>query len=219
MNRRFWVMCCAFVAALFVFQGWSIAEKEKADHLCPECAKKEAPSVTGKRMLKAVLQCEECGDMIATSMAPDDYKLCDSCAGKKGVCKWCLKRLDGRPANEGPDRTLVQGNNTFAFDLYARLREDKGNLFLSPASISTALAMTYAGARGNTEAEMAKTLHFELEQAKLHPAFAGAVEYLNAGGAKGGYQLTIANSLWGQKGYGFLPEFTKLTKDNYGAGF
>jgi serpin B len=40
---------------------------------------------------------------------------------------------------------------------------------------------------------------------------------LNASGAKGGYQLTIANSLWGQKGFGFLPEFLKLTKDNYGA--
>ena len=56
-------------------------------------------------------------------------------------------------------KTLVDGNNEFAFDLYARLSEKPGNKFFSPYSISTALAMTYAGARGNTAKEMAQTLH------------------------------------------------------------
>ncbi len=57
---------------------------------------------------------------------------------------------------------LVDGGNQFAFDLYARLAGD-GNLFFSPYSISTALAMTAAGARGNTEREMATVLHFPTE--------------------------------------------------------
>ena len=119
----------------------------------------------------------------------------------------------------------VAGNSEFAFDLYAKLKEDPkveeagGNLFFSPYSISTALAMTWAGARGQTEKEMAKVLHFSLAQAKLHPAFAALEKQLNADEEERGYELSIANALWGQKGYGFLKDFMRLTKKNYGAGF
>ena len=66
---------------------------------------------------------------------------------------------------------LSGGNRAFAFDLYRAVREQEGNLFYSPYSISAALAMTYAGARGETEREMARTLHFALPQNQLHPAF------------------------------------------------
>lgn len=66
---------------------------------------------------------------------------------------------------------LVAGNTAFAVDLYQRLREGDANLFFSPHSISVALAMTYAGARGETAAQMAETLHFTLEDAALHRAF------------------------------------------------
>ena len=61
--------------------------------------------------------------------------------------------------------TVVEGNNVFAVALYERLRNQSGNLFFSPESISTALAMAYAGARGITASEMAKTLHFTLPAA------------------------------------------------------
>jgi len=54
------------------------------------------------------------------------------------------------------DKTVVQGNTEFALDLYGQLREAEGNLFFSPYSISTALAITYAGARRNTELQMAQ---------------------------------------------------------------
>lgn len=111
----------------------------------------------------------------------------------------------------------VQGNTAFALDLYGRLRGKPGNLFLSPYSISTALAMTYAGARGETAAQMAKSLHFRLGQERLHPALAELTARLK-GGKKRGYQLKIANALWGQKGYGFLPEFLGLNRGLYGAG-
>lgn len=112
---------------------------------------------------------------------------------------------------------VVGGNNRFAFDLYARLAaEADGNLFFSPYSISTALAMTYAGARGNTETEMADTLHFALPQDRLHPALGSVIGDLN-GGQREGYQLNVANRLWGQQGYGFLPEFLDVTREHYGA--
>src|SRR5438067_1445005 len=79
-----------------------------------------------------------------------------------------------------PDRgVLVQGNTKFALELYGKLREKDGNLFVSPYSISSALAMTYAGARGKTADEMAKTLHFDLTNEKLHPAFGALIKEVN----------------------------------------
>jgi serpin B len=115
-------------------------------------------------------------------------------------------------------KAVVQGNNLFACDLYAQLRQEPDNLFFSPYSISTALAMTYAGARGNTAAEMAATMHFDLPPEKLHPGFGELIKHLNAPGKDRPYQLTVANRLWGQQGYNFLPEFLKLTEDQYRAG-
>ncbi len=113
----------------------------------------------------------------------------------------------------------MQGNTKFALELYARLRTKDGNLFLSPYSISSALAMTYGGARGQTAEEMAKTLHFELFGEKLHPAFGALIKEVNGEGKeKRGYQLSTANALWGQKDYPFQADFLKLNKDNYGAG-
>jgi serpin B len=113
---------------------------------------------------------------------------------------------------------VVKGNDQFAFDLYARLRDKPGNLFFSPQSISTALAMTYAGARSETADEMARTLHFTLPNERLHPAFHALIEELNGAGKKRGYQLSVANALWGQKGYHFRKDFLELTRKNYGAG-
>jgi len=114
--------------------------------------------------------------------------------------------------------SVVGGNERFALDLYARLRtEQSGNLFFSPSSISTALAMTYAGARGDTESEMAKVLHFTLSQDKLHPGFASLNKTLDGNGEKRGYRLHGANRLWGQQGYSFLPEFLTITRTHYDA--
>ncbi len=120
---------------------------------------------------------------------------------------------------------LVRGNTGFASDLYRALREqESGNFFYSPSSISIALAMTWAGARGETEREMADVLHFTLPQDRLHPAFnALDLELARRGqGARGkdgkGFRLHIVNALWSQKGYQFLPEFLDTLARNYGAG-
>ena len=115
------------------------------------------------------------------------------------------------------DRTaLTEGNNVFAVALYGRLRQQSGNLFFSPESISTALAMAYAGAHGSTASEMAKTLHFTLPPDKLHPAMGALLRDLNA--THEGYQLSVANALWAQQGYTFLDDFLSLLKTDYAAG-
>ncbi|OGR17451.1 MAG: hypothetical protein A2X81_02150 [Desulfobacterales bacterium GWB2_56_26] len=139
------------------------------------------------------------------------------------TCKWisgmfalllacvCPPAADARSAVE----SLVRDNTRFAFDLYRDLAEAEGNLFFSPYSISTALAMTYAGARGNTEKEMAATLRFTLDQEELHPAFATMEAQVNAS-QKEGISLSVANALWPQKDYPFREEYLSLAKQHYG---
>src|SRR5947207_7068437 len=98
------------------------------------------------------------------------------------------------PAAGNPAVTaLVGGNNQFALDLYQHLRKDTGNLFFSPYSISNALAMTYAGARGKTADDMAHTLRFPFTGERLHPAFSVLVQDLNRPDANRKYQLSVAN--------------------------
>ena len=126
--------------------------------------------------------------------------------------------------NETDLATLVNGNNSFAFNLYQVLKDEKSNLFYSPYSISAALAMTYAGARGDTEKAMAEALRFDLSQDRLHPAFNGLDLQLEqrGEGAKGmdgeGFRLNIVNAIWGQKDYRFLDEYLDILAQNYGAG-
>ncbi|NLW83101.1 MAG: serpin family protein [Phycisphaerae bacterium] len=113
--------------------------------------------------------------------------------------------------------SIVNGNTSFAFDLYARLKAREGNLFVSPYSISTALAMTYAGARNDTATQMAQTLHFASNQREFHPTYRRLIDQLNEQGQKGDYQLTVANALWAQKDYTFLESFINLNQRNYKA--
>jgi len=120
---------------------------------------------------------------------------------------------------------LVDGNSAFAFDLYQRLLEEgDGNVFYSPYSISLALAMTYAGARGETERQMESALHFALPQERLHPAFnrLDLILATRGQGAEGkdgeGFRLHVVNRIWGQEGYEFLDAFLDTLATNYGAG-
>lgn len=111
---------------------------------------------------------------------------------------------------------LAQGNRAFAVDLYQQLRKADDNLFFSPFSISVALAMTYAGARGETGAQMARVLHFAQTGSGLHSAFAELQAGLTQVQTKGGIQFKAANSLWPQEGYSFLDEFIALSEAYYG---
>ena len=133
------------------------------------------------------------------------------------------KPRDLSPAS-GPEdlAELAEGEVAFAFDLYQALRGVEGNLFFSPYSISTALAMTYAGAAGETAGQMADVLHFTLPAEGLHPAFNAYALDLEARAEQETdgtpFELSIANSLWGQQGFPFLPAFLDVLAENYGAG-
>ena len=129
------------------------------------------------------------------------------------------------PAKQPTDQQrLVAGNTEFSLVLYRQLLNEFGkkdkdfNIFFSPNSLSTALAMTYGGARGETQEQMADVLHFNLGQDRLHSAFEKLRKDLDAQEKDKGYQLSVANALWGQKGYPFLPDFLELTRKRYGAG-
>jgi serine protease inhibitor len=124
--------------------------------------------------------------------------------------------VEAKPLPDADQAVVVEGNNAFAVALYHQLSHQAANLFFSPESISTALAMAYAGARGNTASEMAKALHFTVPPGQLHPAMGALLRDLNA--AHSDYQLNVANALWAQQGYTFLDQFLTLLKSDYGAG-
>lgn len=127
---------------------------------------------------------------------------------------------DGPAADPADVQTLVQGNNEFAVELYKTLSQrTEGNIICSPFSISSALAMTYAGARGDTAEQMARTLRFRLDQERLHGTFAHIRRNLQTGGKHSPYRLRIANALWGQRGFPFVESFLQLTRQHYRAGF
>ncbi|MCK5117046.1 MAG: serpin family protein [Candidatus Aegiribacteria sp.] len=127
-------------------------------------------------------------------------------------------RITAPDVNEEDLRELASGNSSFVFDLYGVLGEEEGNIFLSPYSISAALAMTYAGAGGGTEAEMADVLKFTLPQNLLHPSFNLLdLELAEIAEEDSTFSLHIVNALWGQTGYTFLPEFLDVLAANYGA--
>jgi serpin B len=111
--------------------------------------------------------------------------------------------------------TLVAGNIAFATDLYSRLASNSpDNLFFSPSSISLALSMVLAGARGETAEELTHVLHLSPLGHQVHEAF----QALRSAIRTGGVELRIANRLWGQAGYHFHEDFLRTTETCYGAG-
>ncbi len=118
-----------------------------------------------------------------------------------------------------PVGPVVEGNTRFAVDLYQQVSKDEGNLFFSPYSISTALAMTYAGARGETEREMADVLHFSTDQNALHSSLSMIQNELNEIEQQGQVKLSIANLLWCAREYPFLDSFLESNRKFYDADF
>lgn len=127
---------------------------------------------------------------------------------------------------------LAAGNQAFAFDLYRKLSSADENTFLSPYSISTAIAMTYAGSKGTTESEIAATLHYTLPQSKLHQALnasARALEHRDdeiapsldgksKSNAGTGFELSVVNQTWAQKDFPLRDTYLDVLGLNYGAG-
>lgn len=112
---------------------------------------------------------------------------------------------------------MAQANNAFALKLYRELTSTGGNVFFSPYSLESAMAMTYLGARANTARQMAEVLGFTLDQSRLHPAMAGLARILSAAAQAKDQKLTIANALWMDRKLKLLTSFTGTLKANYGA--
>ncbi|XP_045407529.1 leukocyte elastase inhibitor [Lemur catta] len=111
---------------------------------------------------------------------------------------------------------LSTANTRFALDLFRALNENNptGNIFISPFSISSAMAMILLGTRGNTAAQLSKTFHFDSVE-EIHSRFQSLHADINKRGAS--YILKLANRLYGEKTYNFLPEFLASTQKTYGA--
>lgn len=111
---------------------------------------------------------------------------------------------------------LSAASNRFAVELFNTLSQENpaGNIFFSPVSISSALAMIFLGTRGNTAQELQRTLHFDTVK-DVHSRFMDLNANLNKRGAS--YILKLANRLYGEKTYNFLPEFLSSTQKMYGA--
>lgn len=123
-------------------------------------------------------------------------------------------RLVAGPLDADQVSDLVVGNSAFALDLYRQLFTAEGNALISPYSLSVALAMTYAGARGETERQMAQALHFTLPQDQLHSAFNTLDQTLSGRES----ELAFANAIWGDHAYAFREAFLDTLAQNYGAG-
>ncbi|MBP9923008.1 MAG: hypothetical protein KBF92_04215, partial [Bacteroidia bacterium] len=109
----------------------------------------------------------------------------------------------------------VGGNNAFAFELFKNVFDEKANVFLSPYSISSALAMTYAGARNETEKQMSQVVHFDLNQKLTHQGFFEINSELEKYKLDSELKLSIANAIWKQKDSNFKKEFLDLNTKYY----
>ncbi len=146
----------------------------------------------------------------------DRYLLVRSDTGNEVFidAKTIEQELDPRLAEVAP---LVAGCTQFAMDLYQQLQRQKGNLFFSPASISIALAMTSAGAAGETRDEIMQTLHFGTSDEQLHVRMSALQQLWTNPLGENGIQLRLANRLWGQEELSWQPAFMQITRENYNA--
>jgi serpin B len=135
-----------------------------------------------------------------------------------GAAWWWFARDGFTPPPPWTDdmQVIADGNNRFAFDLYAQLRQqESGNLFFSPYSAHTALAMTATGARGKTRDEMLKVLHLPDDDRMLASGDLGKF-YAHP---RKDFELSVANALWGQKGFPWRREWLDMQNARFSAGF
>jgi serpin B len=135
-----------------------------------------------------------------------------------------LSRATAAAPADAEEATFIEDNTTFAVNLLHQTAKPGANSLVSPHSISTALAMTYAGAANATKTEMQNALHFTLPDEKLHPAFNWLDQQIasRAAGARGkdgaAARVNIENTLFGAKDATFVPAFLDTLATNYGAG-
>jgi serpin B len=114
-------------------------------------------------------------------------------------------------------KDISEANNEFALSLYKKLGDDEKNLVFSPYSITSALAVTYAGAKGNTAREMAEVICFPEDQTAFHPGYKAFTDSIQSTGDEKGTELRIANALWVQDDYKLRQDFLDLAESCYKA--
>ncbi|MDK2907577.1 MAG: serpin [Candidatus Woesearchaeota archaeon] len=123
-------------------------------------------------------------------------------------------KADDTNATQYGTQEVVNAVNQFAFDLYYQLEQSEtGNIFYSPYSIFSALAMTYEGAKGETAEEMESVLHFP-EVDTLRANFAAIYNNINKEDKE--YELKTGNALWVQQDYPFLDDYLNIVERYYG---
>ena len=145
-------------------------------------------------------------------------------AGESGVrlVKAETGRVQSPDVTDGQISDLVRGNNEFAFEMYREQGGSGKNLVFSLYSISLAFSMAYAGARGETETQMAQTLGY-LPQETQHPAFNALDRRVSQPASADGdsgtpFQLNVANAVWEQMGYPLEGSYLDTLARHYGAG-
>jgi serpin B len=139
------------------------------------------------------------------------------------LCAWPMPARAAAPTADV--KAVGQAANQFAFDIYQKLASDPGNIIFSPYSIDTALGMLDVGARGDTHTELAAAMHQpQLDPAAFQAAMGQLIQQFQASKAAGsaapvkGYELHVADALWGQKGVTWLPAYLDAMKTNFAAG-
>jgi serpin B len=112
-------------------------------------------------------------------------------------------------------KSFAAANNEFAAGLYKEVRFREGNLFLSPYSIRTALALAYSGARGPTARQMAEVLRLSEGQSDLRLEFRTFEKTLSSYRDKDTLEIDVANALWKQTGFPFTKEFLDLMSGEF----
>jgi serpin B len=121
------------------------------------------------------------------------------------------------PSDEPPRVQAARSVNSFGLDLYSRLSPKPGNLIYSPYSISTALAMTGAGARGQTWEQIAQVFHLSGDVNGMAGGYHDLMHDLGSPGRPRQFQLFTANALWPQKEYPFHAAYLDLVRNRFGA--
>jgi len=189
------------------------------------------PDIAGRSALPGI----EPGNYVTVSGPGDSYtdmiaqRLHDLSNGYAGQARVLLDNYTSKktipdkpapvtvPATSETGKKVVEANNRFALDLYSVLTAENpnGNLFFSPWSISSALAITYEGARGSTADEIRSVLYFPEDNSTRRAGYKEITDGLFGGSS--GYALENANALWAEQTYSFLPSYLATTSEYYSA--
>jgi serpin B len=187
-----------------------------------EACIKSGGSITTKSCCKSIIEFPDTCLIGACGCAPQYSHEVVACECGEGRC-WdsskhtCINSTVPSPSNATATEavtSVVNANNQFAIELYSQYKSQDGNIFFSPYSISTALAMTYEGARGATAEEMQSVLHFPIDNDSRRNGFLQIYNEINKKDKN--YTLSTANALWAQEDYKFLDSYFTLIRTYYG---